>query len=1105
MAGENIQHAEDEAQAALLQALLDNDYEAFSRLLDGGRVEPSHRYGKPHFATCLEIACRRPTLPTAFVNKLLECGVKPNVNVIVPEPIHYAARAAHRELDVDRRLVGGRTARQALEAQLPDVAAKMAAAGVHVPAGKRRLLLAMDQGDFPLYQRLLRRAATEVDFDPDFWFEQPYNTRLLERACGHRDSELAAKFVKVTLDAGAKSSAVNLCNQRRPLHVAAASGNSAALKLLLECAPGDVNAKDTNDQTALHLAASCSSSTHSHECLQLLLNVENVDVNLKDSSGHTPADVAGCLVALSMIQRKGGTKSGPNTSIGHGANGRMKLLSNGHSGAPVTHGDVIIPISIASGFDPATDEPTNGPSLFRGFRSDGGSAVDGSDFPNGNFAGGGFSTGRFSGGALGRALFIGEGLDRNGRADSGNGSSSSDSYKDNRSFVSDWTDGAEEDTHVQPRNVCLRKKLFHLMVRGQYANFEQEFDKLSSSDALMDCADCGYTFLQYACERGLHDFAKKLLEKVNPNATHERNRRTPLMLSCLQNDKKMVYILLNTESTVKIDVNAVDHKRNTALHFAAKNDTEIIVELLSRGADLLAKNTFGKYPLSVQEFRSLLDHGLSVRDNILPSNDDYAIKFNFKMLISQKNVIKRKVVESKCFPVQDHASYLDVTSDHSELMEPPLENTYKEMDILHSLTNLPDYRLLLKHPLITSYLQVKNDHMRFLQHLNLILYLVFVITLNVYILMQVSDLDRTSAAVQSIEIFCCVTAVICTVFMLVTEVAQLVLKTSLYFQNCENVYDISLITFAILILSQCPLGSFSRWVYTASILLSWRGLFVITSRHYKFSTNVEMLRAVSVNYLHLLKSYIFIIVAFSLSFYVIFSPPTNETVSAKSLNEGNSTLRGTDVVKNTGEDSESGDFFQNPFRTFLKTLIMMTGEFDANDLPFETDIWLTSIVFILFLFYLPVVLLNLLTALAVSDEQQIRGDAEILSIMSQIHCLYEIENITVCLNKLCRRWKYAARKFENLLLFSGKSEEACLVVWPNKGGQTRISGEQGKHLKSLDPEIMSEAKRILSERESSLADSSSEVSNLSLLLERIERVESSVKLLIEGQQQKDET
>ena len=83
-------------QDLLIWALKENKFDRFSSLLEVPGVDPTFKYGKPHYTTCMESACRLQW-GGKFVKALLNRGVKPNVQEINPEPIHYAAKYGNPE------------------------------------------------------------------------------------------------------------------------------------------------------------------------------------------------------------------------------------------------------------------------------------------------------------------------------------------------------------------------------------------------------------------------------------------------------------------------------------------------------------------------------------------------------------------------------------------------------------------------------------------------------------------------------------------------------------------------------------------------------------------------------------------------------------------------------------------------------------------------------------------------------------------------------------------------------------------------------------------------------------------------------------------------
>jgi ankyrin repeat protein len=94
---EDIEEEPDlEPQDLLIWALKHNRFERFSSLLELPGVDPKCKYEKPHYTTCIELACRLHW-GGKFVKILLERGVKPSVHEIHQEPIHYAAKYGNPE------------------------------------------------------------------------------------------------------------------------------------------------------------------------------------------------------------------------------------------------------------------------------------------------------------------------------------------------------------------------------------------------------------------------------------------------------------------------------------------------------------------------------------------------------------------------------------------------------------------------------------------------------------------------------------------------------------------------------------------------------------------------------------------------------------------------------------------------------------------------------------------------------------------------------------------------------------------------------------------------------------------------------------------------
>ena len=110
--------------------------------------------------------------------------------------------------------------------------------------------------------------------------------------------------VQSLLNYGAK---INICdtNGDTPVHIAANSGNSIALEIMLRNG-GDVGAKDYQGRTPLHLAAfgagvgSGDDTAHAHT-IRILIN-HGADVNARDNNGKSPIDLCKDLACKSLMQ-----------------------------------------------------------------------------------------------------------------------------------------------------------------------------------------------------------------------------------------------------------------------------------------------------------------------------------------------------------------------------------------------------------------------------------------------------------------------------------------------------------------------------------------------------------------------------------------------------------------------------------------------------------------------------------------------------------------------------------------------------------------------------------------------------------------------------------
>uniref|UniRef100_A0A1B0GJQ5 Ion transport domain-containing protein n=1 Tax=Lutzomyia longipalpis TaxID=7200 RepID=A0A1B0GJQ5_LUTLO len=140
--------------------------------------------------------------------------------------------------------------------------------------------------------------------------------------------------------------------------------------------------------------------------------------------------------------------------------------------------------------------------------------------------------------------------------------------------------------------------------------------------------------------------------------------------------------------------------------------------------------------------------------------------------------------------------------------------------------------------------------------------------------------------------------------------------------------------------------------------------------HLSISTHMVMLRTVSITFMRSLMLYSILLIAFALCFYTL--------------------LGGTDNPNAQVEDGFNK--FIDPGTAIIKTIVMMTGEFEAANIEFKSNT-LSYVFFLLFVFFMSVVLFNLLNGLAVSDTQAIKAEAELTGFITRAQVLERYEKL----------------------------------------------------------------------------------------------------------------
>ena len=304
-------------------------------------------------------------------------------------------------------------------------------------------------------------------------------------------------------------------------------------------------------------------------------------------------------------------------------------------------------------------------------------------------------------------------------------------------------------------------------------------------------------------------------------------------------------------------------------------------------------------------------------------------------------------------------------------------------------------RDLLTHPVISTFLNLKWQKIKFFFFLDVAFYVTFLSFLTAYILHSEScntlndkvvaskttsfkDVNTTSDTIDTIStsqpksqqndpilhyLWYCLKVFL--IFQIVRELLQLIIYRWAYIMSLENWLELLLIISTFLsysgVVDSTPLKCHLSAV---ALLLGWVELFLLTGRLPQLSLKLEMLKTVGLTFLSFMAGYVLLLIAFALSFHILF--------------KGSVELDRTVI-------------FANPILSLQKTITMFAGEFEASTLSFETVPYTSRVIFLLFVFLMAIILLNLLNGLAVSDTHAIRRNAETLSLVARVRLILKIE------------------------------------------------------------------------------------------------------------------
>jgi len=520
------------------------------------------------------------------------------------------------------------------------------------------------------------------------------------------------------------------------------------------------------------------------------------------------------------------------------------------------------------------------------------------------------------------------------------------------------------------------------------------------------------------------------------------------------NYRKCLDILLDSGSDLKQQltriINKKDNLNNTALHYASQLWTqEDVTSLLNLGANIGVRNLRGEIPLTrilPKTLEDFLDNCATHESH--PMNEDFKVEFNYSWLApavddydaDEWDADRQKELEMEGLPETESLWCMAQSKSHRHLLRHPTVTSFlwlKWQRIRKFFSrNIRLYILFvtsLTWYIFTRFGGVSMNNTNpginlmncsdpgkskadvFCHHLNLdsgshygFWYTAFLVECFFLLVLAFRDLRRDcgcssgSAFMVSFlsswfEIILAGMAAFLVAFssgglwyILVALLALLALRELLqmaaslkrYFLSLENLFELLMLSLLGFLLfapdspedCQCEV---KRHAAAVCILLAWIELIVLVAKHprlARYNVYISMFYKVLQTFLSFLLWYSLFLMAFAFGFYIMlhkdipgFVPPADHYV-----------------------------YFDGPWTSLVKTITMFVGELEFSDIPIDPASnlsWLSFSFLVVFVFFIVVILMNLLNGLAVSDTGIIMEKAEIVSYTTRVETISYMESV----------------------------------------------------------------------------------------------------------------
>ncbi|XP_022911382.1 transient receptor potential channel pyrexia [Onthophagus taurus] len=504
------------------------------------------------------------------------------------------------------------------------------------------------------------------------------------------------------------------------------------------------------------------------------------------------------------------------------------------------------------------------------------------------------------------------------------------------------------------------------------------------------------TALHLAAEGGYTECIEILLEKGADTNSQNHRGQTPLHLAARAQAYDCVEMLLRKGA----DANIVDYDRRSALHAAvgkAARSYDIIEALVTWGADVNAKDQYGYTPLHIAALNEL-SQGVEV---LIFHGADITAKSKFGMtalgIITRKTPASLAMITQKLDAAITLHHHPESSNREVELrldFRSILQHSHpKEINFLNTFVDEGQKEILL-HPLCSAFLYLKWEKIRKYYIARMLISVIFVLSLSLYVLTALAHncynqgknmnesqpqnlfelcekksmlghMLRHNPFVIEMQWYVLVSITGCEILRKIYGIVGYPTVRQ-YLSHPENILEWSVIA-SVFVISFIYTGRTYTWqnhVGAFAVLFGWTNIMLMIGQLPIFGSYVAMYTRVQGEFAKLLLAYSCLLIGFAISFCVIFP------------------------------DSSS---FANPFIGLITVMVMMTGELsldllleDSDDPPFLLEIS-AQVTFILFLFFVTVILMNLLVGIAVHDIQGLQKTAGLSKLVRQTKLISYIE------------------------------------------------------------------------------------------------------------------